>query len=103
MYKRFTHGAGSILVFDLQGNMRGQYFPYEPCTNYIYACTVKLYNTLNAQNALVKSTHCVREYNLCNLISLYNIYKLHLLMEAHHALSAVRTEVLYIMHFNFSL
>jgi hypothetical protein len=71
-----------VSTCDLQGTLLARTILFVWAVyNYIYACTVKLYNTLNAQNALVKSMYCVREYTLCNLISLYNIHRLHLLTE----------------------
>jgi hypothetical protein len=93
-----------VSVCDFQGNLLGRTVLFVWA---VYILQLRVYRETvqhpNAQNALIKSVYCVRKYTLCNLISLYSIHRLHLLMEAHHALSAVRTEVLYIMHFNFSL
>lgn len=33
----------------------------------IHACTMKLYDSLDVKNALVKPVHCVMKYSICNL------------------------------------
>lgn len=56
---------------------RRPHFPYGYKRNYDYACTMKPYDIIKVQNALVKSAHYVTEYSTTYLHSVTNLWTIH--------------------------